>query len=393
MEQAMQMARFKFMAILAVGVLAFGACGDDDDPTPGTDTISPDTSGTDTSDETDTTTTDTTVPTDAPDCGNRECGIFAGQDCGTCPSGQTCNAAGRCEVPGAPMGSFCGVTTTCNNSSPGWPGCINNQCASRNCLSASGVAVLLRDVCSAGCQIYEDKNNDFVNDSDAPFDDCNPSDIVDGPAGDVFRCVNFAGPQQTPLGLCAPTTTASVESDTAFQVCNKDTDCPTGEGCDLTSIGGDYRFRCVAKTKAGPWGDVVGLSQDCNDDPRRGDVTFCEAGLCFGLGCVTLCDDGDDTVCDTTQVYPGTGCDTATNICMGKPTASCTTDIDCSGWSCGESRQIFGDGQGGLAGPFWRFCWPKGCVLDGDCGAGFYCRFFWNGVGGDGAALDSLCLA
>ena len=120
-------------------------------------------------------------------------------------------------------------------------------------------------------------------------------------------------------------------------------------------------------------------------------MSACQSGLCFGLGCVTRCNADNDAVCDTTDT--ATACDTTAGTCKGKPSVSCTTDMDCSGWTCGEPRQILGDGMGGLAGPFWRFCWPKSCATDDNCGANFYCRFFWNGEIGAGAALDNMCLA
>lgn len=334
----------------------------------------------------DTDVTGTDADTSNP-CGQRECGTFAGQNCGTCTGTSVCNAAGRCVVPGAPLGSFCGISPTCTSSSPSYPDCIDDQCESRQCLSNSGAVFLLRDVCTSGCQIHKDTNGDGVNDSDAPLSDCNPSDVVDGPAGDVFRCVNYAGPGQNPVGICTPTTAASVDNDTAFKNCQSDLQCPAGEGCELTTIGGDLSFRCVAKVKAGPWGEAAGLSETCNDDPAEGPVSFCESGLCFGIGCVSVCEDGNDAACDTTKVYEGTGCDTTTNTCKGKPSKSCTADVDCSGWTCGEARSIFSNVT-----TKWRFCWPTGCDVDGDCGAGFYCRFFWNGEGGDAAALDNMCL-
>ncbi|MFO0746498.1 MAG: hypothetical protein U1F43_12610 [Myxococcota bacterium] len=378
------------LTVLAVASMAAVGCGGDTkkagDTTSTTDaTVTPD--GTDA-----TTNPDVTSPTDAtttPDadscsCGTRECGTFAGCQCGTCDVGEICSAQGKCEAAGNPMGSFCGITATCTSDSPSYPDCIDNQCASRNCLSNNSSALVLRDVCSAGCQIYQDDDNNGVNDANAPLDDCNPDDIVDGPAGNAFRCVNFAGPGASPVGLCTP--------GSEFPECAADSDCDPGEGCELTTIGGDYNFRCVANYQENStWSaNVVGMAESCNDDPAAGDVRYCKSGLCFGLGCVTACKADSD--CDTTKVFADTGCDTTAHTCKGNPGKACTADIDCSGWECGEARQILGDGQGGLAGPFWELCWPKSCATDDECGGGFYCRFFWNGVGGDGAALDNLCL-
>ena len=34
---------------------------------------------------------------------------------------------------------------------------------------------------------------------------------------------------------------------------------------------------------------------------------------------------------------------------------------------------------------------PPECEIDDDCPNGFYCRFFWDGVGGEAAGWDNLC--
>ncbi|PIE18825.1 MAG: hypothetical protein CSA66_03665 [Proteobacteria bacterium] len=388
----MRMARLTLFAVLAAGLFATSGCGDDDNNPVPNDTST----GIDTSTEVDTSTgvdtlagVDTSTEVDSSiggdtsecNCGTRECGTFAGCDCGTCTPPEVCNAAGRCEQPGAPMGSFCGITDTCNEAAPDWPGCVNAQCASGNCWAAIQSAILLRDVCTQGCSLTDDqdKNKDGIEDPDTPFTDCNPADIADGPAGDRFVCVNYGSQGGTALNFCTP--------GSVFNECNSDADCAEGEGCDLTTINGTYNFRCVAKNKSGAWGEAVGLSQSCNSDPAAGPVRNCESGLCFGLGCVTLCNDGEDSVCDTTKIYPDTGCDTELGTCKGKPSVSCEADIDCSGWECGEPRQILANQE-----TTWRVCWPKSCDIDNDCAAGFYCRFFWNGELGDDAALDSSCL-
>jgi len=365
------------LTVLTVAPLAAAGCGDDNN---GTTT---DATGTDTSTN-ETTTGDTTSPTgdttpnETVSCGNRVCGTFAGLNCGTCDPGEICTSAGQCESAGNPMGSFCGITANCTPDSLNYPDCIDNQCASRNCLSLNPTALVLRDVCSSGCQIHKDNNPpNGVNDVDAPLDDCNPDDIVDGPAGNAFRCVNFAAPGASPVGLCVP--------GSEFVECQSDADCPSGEGCELTTIGGDYNFRCVANYEDNAsWNaDVVGLAGSCNDDPANGDVSYCKSGLCFGLGCVTACERASDCNTDT--------CNTGTGKCNGDASVTCASDADCSAWECGEARQILGDGQGGLAGPFWKFCWPKSCSLDDDCGSNFYCRFFWNGDEVN-PGLDNLCL-
>ncbi len=383
------------LTVLAVASLTTVACGDDTKPssdTSGGDTNTTDTSGGDTNTNGDTGTngdTNTSGDTGGPDasnpCGTRECGTFAGVNCGSCTAPEACNAAGRCEAPGAPLGSYCGYTTTCNADSPDFPDCFDDQCASKNCLVTNPSALVFRNVCTNGCQIYKDSDNNGVNDVDAELDDCSPDDAVNGPAGDVFRCVNFAPPGQNPVGVCVP--------GSEFADCRSNNDCPTGESCEITTIGGDVSLRCVANYReTDAWeGNTVGLSESCNEDPASGEVNFCEGGLCFGFGCVALCDstatDGGQSGCDTTKVRPGTGC--IEGKCGGNPNKSCTTDVDCSAFQCEAGVQIFSNAPQLL----FDLCFPNNCQTDVDCGGGFYCRFFWNGEPGADAGLDSLCLA
>lgn len=380
-------ATFKLLTVLAVASWASAGCGDD--KTPSSDTTadtSPDSTDTDTTDtgtDTDTTTPDTdTSETETTDpCGTRVCGTVGGVNCGTCPGEQECNAAGRCITPGAPLGARCGVSATCTSATAGWPNCLHEQCASNSCLPANQVALAFRDVCTQGCAIYKDTSPaNGVNDADAPFEDCAPDNVVDGPAGDVFRCVNFAQPGENPVGVCLP--------GTEFADCTRDADCPSGESCDLTNIGGAIGTRCIAKYRETEnWEGTTGaLSESCNENPNEGAIQYCEGGLCFGIGCVSMCASNAD--CDTTKVRPGTGCGND-GKCLTNPAKSCTTDVDCSAFQCSPDFEIFGAEYPQLA---FDICFPNNCQTDADCGGGFYCRFFWNGEPGTDAALDSLCL-
>ncbi len=384
----------KLLTVLAVASVTAAGCGDDGtttappstDTTTGTDTAT----GTDTdSPSTDTTTgTDTSTGTDTATnpCGSRECGTFAGTVCGTCADPEECNSAGRCELPGLPMGAYCGSSAECSPELPSggdanqYPGCTNSLCESDSCLTMGGAsgAFLLRDVCTRPCQIYKDTDKDNINDEDAPQDDCNPADIVDGPAGDKFRCVNFARTGDNPLAFCVP--------GTNFEECGSSADCPAGEVCEITNAvsgGANYGQRCVAAVRdTDTWDpNIVGLGQNCSNETAE-DLNVCADGLCFGFGCVPLCKDASD--CDTTKNFPGTGC--VAGKCGGTDIA-CTTDVDCSAWTCGEPRTIFAEG----AGPEFPLCWPKGCATEADCGTGFYCRFGWNGEEGDASGPDNLC--
>lgn len=387
-------APFKLLTVLAVASLASAGCGDD--ATPAADTTTPDVTG-DTTTPADTTDTtnpgDTTTPTDTtPDgevtnpCGTRECGSVGGFACG--PSNGSCShkpdtecntVTGRCVVPGGPLGSFCGVTATCTSTTPGWPNCLHEQCESNSCLPANSVALAFRDVCTKSCVIYKDTNPaNGVNDADADFEDC--AGAVDGPAGDTYRCVNFAQPGQNPVGVCLP--------GTEFLNCVSDAQCPGDEVCEITNIGGAIGSRCMAPYReTANWNATVnGLSQSCNENPNNGPVEYCEGGLCFGIGCVSLCATNAD--CDTTKVRPGTGCGND-GKCLTNPAKACTTDVDCSAFQCEQDFPIFGAEYPQFA---FDICFPNNCDTDADCGGGFYCRFFWNGEPGKDAALDSLCL-
>jgi len=380
----MRMTRCTLFAVLLTGLLAVptvSGCGDDggNDSDTTTDTLGGDTNvPTDTTADTtaDTTVADTNENTDTESdtatnpCGSRECGEVNGVSCGSCGADETCDAAGKC-VSGDPMGSYCGVTDTCNADANDWPDCINAQCRSQICLSESGVIFTNKSVCTKGCLIYKDDDEDGVNDDDAPLDDCNPEDIVSGPAGDVFRCVNTADIGQSPNGVCLP--------GTEFNTCTSDADCASGEGCDLVSTAAGVAFRCMAKQVTGDWGGVASVGQECNNDPSVGPIALCENGLCFngsdglgiGFGCLTRCGSGlgaatadQEAMCDTTTET--TGCDTSTNTCMGRPERACDTDIDCSSWECAEG--LFSDIPASS-----RQCLPKSCDTNAGCGGGYYC--------------------
>ncbi len=390
----MRTAPFKLLTFMAVASMA-AACGDDGggNNTETDTTVTPDSTG-DTTGETgpdttppgDTTTTpDGNDVTDTQTCGLRECGTFGNLNCGDCSDkpGTECNDQGRCVVPGQPLGAFCGLTSTCSESSANFPACLDEQCDTNLCLSnTSGGAFALtffRDwvnvfagsYCTAACNIYKDSNNDGVNDADAQ-DDCNPADIVDGPVGNAMRCVNFAPIDSNPVGLCI--------AGSAFSRCDEPSDCPAGETCELGSVLGILEGRCVAKYKAGDWGDVVGIGGECNADPEVGDgVALCEAGYCEFFGCATSCGGDDDCLTVATGVCSG-------GTCTGKPGTTCTDDADCSSFECGALD--LGD-----LGAFGR-CGPKTCADEYGCGPGFTCSWGWNGSvrnpGPDNSCLREL---
>lgn len=375
--------------VLAVASLTAVGCGDDDKPNPTNDTVGGDTTTGDTDSP-----ADTGMDTTSNPCGTRICGVFAGVTCGplngACPGALQCNTTnGTCEEPGLPMGSFCGETATCNSSLPQgsgpnqFPGCQSARCESDTCLGNVQGVFVLRDVCTAVCRVYQDSNNDGVNDS-ATQDDCNPIDIVNGPAGDKFSCVRIDSTPNSDVGICVPGTT--------FKTCGTDSDCPEDEACEITNLitgGLNIGQRCIAKYRENDsWtGEVVGVSESCATNPSTngGSVALCDSGFCSGAGCQPLCADNID--CDTTASRPETKC--INSVCGGTDKA-CTADVDCSSWFCAEPAALFE--TSGISTEF-RLCSAKSCDTSDDCGASFYCRFFWNGELRDAAALASSCLA
>lgn len=348
---------------------------------------------------------DTVVTADvAPDpCLGIECGTDPSGEkyCGDCPSGKDC-INNECIAQTSTNGGWCGTTADCTETipdplnpavevdNPAYPDCMHDQCSGGTCLQAGkpGVLILGTPICTRPCEIYKDTVNnktgapgaDGIEDSDSPLSDC--TGFEDGPNGSDAVCANFGSPGGQVLGYCV--------TGSHVGPCSADSDCPLGEACMLTLLGGDIGTRCFTKVKSGEWGKAAEISEACNEyDPFTEEgLSFCAGGLCFGLGCVPLCNDDSD--CDTTTVYADTGCDTETGMCKAWPGHACTTDLDCSAWECSEEpRQIFSD----LPDYLLQMCWPKGCTLDTDCADGFYCRYNWNGEPYPDAAWDNICLA
>ena len=197
-------------------------------------------------------------------------------------------------------------------------------------------------------------------------------------------CVNFAGPWDAePMGYCAP--------GSSFAFCDSDSDCSSGEQCMFSTIGGEYKSRCVARLQETSSNHTAELTEACDELASAGLPTYCEGGWCFGLGCVSYCKSNAD--CDTTQIIPDTGCDAGTGTCKGWPEKSCTKNLDCSAWECGDGTLIFND----LPEYTPRLCWPKtGCETDADCLSGHYCYWNYDGATDPGTGLpawSNICLA
>jgi len=389
----MRTAPIRLLTIVAVASMSAAACGDDpvtpkSDATDATnpsdgDATTTETDGTTTPDSDGTTTPDSDAAdteTVGPVCGLRECGTFGDLNCGNCDSkpGTECNDNGRCVVPGKALGGFCGITSTCTEDlgESDFAACLDAQCDTGVCMSNAQGGVyafaVFRDFvfsnsyCTDSCQIYQDDNNDGVNDPDAQ-DDCNPPDIVNGPVGNAMRCVNFAPIDENPVGLCVPGTT--------FAACDGQEDCTVpGESCEFTSALGVLEGRCVANYKSGTWGTAVGPTDDCNKDPEAGEVTFCTSGYCEFYGCSDGCaGDGD---CSTVNAGACSG-----GKCAGKPGKTCTSDVDCSSWECNP-----------LAAEIeYQICAPKKCTDENGCGGGYSCQWGWNGSVTN-ASTDNDCV-
>lgn len=399
----------RLMPILAASLLALTACsggGGSETDASGVDIITTD-AGADATVATDSTGTDAgptdTVANDAGcQCGDKVCGQgIGGCSCGDCGAGEVCSPAGQCIPPANDNGEWCGATAECpafvpdpqnpgeDMWNPDYGTCRHQQCSSNFCLDAGAPGVFFKaPVCSRPCDIVEDSVNnktgaagpDGIEDPNVPFSDCDG--FTDGPAGTAYKCASFAAAGSgLTVSYCVPGST--------FSSCNSDSDCDASEQCMFSTINGELNNqRCIARFQAGDWGASADLSEGCNQsDPFEGELTYCESGWCFGLGCVNYCQ--QDADCDTTQVYEGTGC--VGGQCEGWDGKSCTTDSDCSAWECpAEGMNIFSD----LEDYKPRLCWPKGCDVDADCASGFYCRFSWGGEFGDDGLpyWEHICL-
>ena len=167
-------------------------------------------------------------------CGSDGCGA----SCGICDTGESCSPSGQCKGPGAgnPFGGVCEPTDSCNGSSPGWPECLNSQCASEQCLFP---------VCTQSCGFLLDVENNATGEpgpdgvEDPGFESC--SGASEGPFGDQFRCVDVSPIPGVFEGMCIPGTT--------FLVCDSSGDCPEGERCALMQVGGVPQLRCVGGSR------------------------------------------------------------------------------------------------------------------------------------------------
>lgn len=308
---------------------------------------------------------------------NAGCGFLPGctQSCGACPVGQSCKS-NKCEagtnVKLQKFGQWCGPDKECrppvraaddddnqwNTKQQAYQTCLNGQCETNLC---SG------NVCTKECVYTKDEvinhsgeaGKDGIED---PGVDSACGDAEDGPKGDKWRCVELRSEQQ----VTQSGSFARCYHGNTFKPCEANTDCPTGETCQLAFIYGGYSSRCqtAMKQKDGKPGSKAG--DRCNDDPFEEALSSCQSTMCFGIGCAEFCKTDDD--CNTAAA----GACKASKCPNGD---ACTADKDCSALHC-SPRKLFSDSD-----TTYNMCWPKGCEVNGDCADdSFYCRYYYNGV-------------
>lgn len=294
------------------------------------------------------------------DCYYKICGSDGcGGTCGSCPDGTACSAdRGRCilQATQQPLGGACGPNAYCQPFVPdpftvdgyyrngNWPACLADQCREGDCSHG---------VCSRPCKVATDV---VQNGTGAPFPDgiedsggvgdC--GDVVDGPYGTVFTCVEVEATADGGWrGMCLPSA--------SFAPCTASSQCVDGEACGFVQIRDNVESRCVHSPR-----DSVSLAGECGDDIRAIGSRNCAAWNCSEAGCSQACD-GDDAC-----ITVGAACE-VDGRCRGTGRA-CSNDADCSAWACSSEIR--------LAEPFANViaCAPRDCAADADCrDPGFYC--------------------
>jgi len=336
------------------------------DAEPGADAaVAPDTSG-----------ADDDAGTDPCTCENLDCGFVQGclTSCGSCAPGKKCVAnkcVGEPQPVGTPLGGFCGPNKDCQpppqmdneaqyqQAMQQYTQCLNNQCADGTCLG---------NICTRPCNIKKDEVNnatgekgaDGIEDPDEDFSDC--TGAVDGPKGKKFRCVEYYTEAQVSQGQSLQFCYAGE----TFMPCNNDSDCPSGESCQLQRIYGKFATRCGPAYKNPDASPGQKNSYLCNNNIVQGDIELCANGLCTGIGCRSFCK--DDADCSTAG--PG---DCKAGACPNGDT--CKSDLDCSAWTCSKGLKLYSDLP-----DLFDLCSPKECGVDGDCPVEFFCRISYNGV-------------
>lgn len=367
-------------AVIAVSLFTVTACGTKAaDPGTTTDTVA--STDVSTQDSVDVTSVDTSKDAADQCCKDHgaECGIVTecSKNCGLCGAGKTCDSGThKCKaVVTKTLGKFgepCGPNKDCKRPASGAPNselqayfqCLNDECEDGECSGG---------ICTKPCNIVtDDKNNstgesgpDGIEDVGA-VSDCGGA--VDGPYGTKFACVQLLSPQNPNSAqyiFCTP--------ESSYKPCKADSECDSGDTCQLQLIYGAYQQMCApaAKTPVGTAPNFTykagqKLAQNCNDNPENGDIATCANNFCStGGSCLGFCKTDAD-------------CATAVGACSGGKCAdgkTCSNDGDCSAYQCKPNVAISSSPAFSAS-----LCLPRDCTLDGDCGDGFYCRPYWNGV-------------
>jgi len=311
-----------------------------------------------------------------PQCGTRNCGVdpVCGLSCGECTGDDVC-VNGQCtQVVVSPFGGTCLEGPDCHGevfatgepATPTFPDCLDLKCETGTCWGWW---------CSRPCTPQKDVENnltgaptpDGVEDEDSTSTECDGAATTAFPG--PFRCVNLAQPAagSQPVAFCMP------GSD--FRPCAADGDCPVGESCQLMQpqvVGGVVGTFCAQK----PQGSAeVGVGDTCNQSPLEGDLGFCQSDLCLGIGCSQFCESDDDCATFAQGCVGGT--------CGDDPQVACTTDADCSAWTCEFDNQIFSNEPTLL----FDYCLGRNCFDNAGCkDSDFYCRLFGNFEDGMDAA-------
>lgn len=371
-----------FLSLAACcSALALSACGSTPTPTTETDVASTgdSTSSDTTADGTlsDGGATDTSTGNCCADYG-AECGVIkqCTKSCGACKTGQTCNSQHKCEAtqtkPLKKFGERCGQSKDCQYPADNtdqqavtdYFDCINAQCEDGVCNDG---------VCTKACEISTDDKNNSTGEAGADgIEDVGATSecggAVDGPLGTKFSCVQLLSPQNGN----APNYIYCV-AESNFKPCKADKDCDSGDACHLQLIYGAYQQMCAPAKKTAIGTDPnytykTGntLGQQCNDNPVDGDLSSCQNDFCSGAGfCLGFCATDAD-------------CVTAPGACQGGKCAggkACGSDADCSAYQCKPNIKVANNPAYSAS-----LCLPRDCGIDGDCGAGYFCRPFWNGV-------------
>jgi hypothetical protein len=240
-----------------------------------------------------------------PDCDNRDCGPDGcGGSCGTCATGQVCDADdGEC------LCTARSCPTGCCTIGSGKPG----ECRPGNTLAACGTSGEECETCDADDEVC--RGGRCVECADlcpngccAADGSCQPGDTIQACGAGGKACLQCTSQEQCANGECVPSTCAGR--------CTRDNDCPDLRNCVCDRAQGT----CCARKCDGKVCGSDGCGGTCENlcPPNtvcNGDGTAC---LCNAQSCRNGC-------CSNGLGNPGT-CEAGnTNPACGRPGQSCQT--------------------------------------------------------------------